>query len=201
MLAVPYYEQISETSCGAAALEMVVRFYRPSKLSKFSQRKVFAKLKETDPHSKEAHRIKTVDLVSAATSRGLSANWGRVSPDVPTMGAQIDSFLGQGIPLIACQRFTDELYFLGHFRVVIGLQDGNVIFHDPSPIFGKKQRWPLDKFSDYWKPTGANVTGGVAVWIAEQMLTQPGLLPQQSALWSPHSWAPPPDPVPAPATP
>jgi hypothetical protein len=75
------------------------------------------------------------------------------------------------IPLIACQKYTDALPQVGHFRVVLGIKDGNVIFHDPSSEFGGPAlSWPAARFSEYWQATGEAVQGGFAVLVSTNAL-------------------------------
>jgi len=65
-----------------------------------------------------------------------------------------------------CQRFSDKSPLIGHFRIVIGLGNDTIILHDPHPKHGGEAvRWNKERFIDFWKKTGKNVTGGVFVVI------------------------------------
>ncbi len=183
ILAVPYFPQIDPTSCGPAAFEMAYKKLRPSKLSKFSQKKVYGRLKEIDP-GKPQYRVTTDDLVQLALHRSLSAGWGRVSPQPAELISQVQFFLEFQIPLIACQRYSDEDHQTGHFRVIIGIDEKEVVFHDPCPkIGGEARRKSIEEFIDLWRPTGQNVTGGVGFWIYGEVLTPP-LAPDQPNRWN-----------------
>jgi predicted double-glycine peptidase len=174
ILEVPFYFQINDDACGAAALKMVYKYFRPSKLSKFSQEKVFRNLLETDPHHAQKVRITTDDIVATAHRKGFSAKWGRVSTNKQELVEQLRFFIEeQKIPVIACQRSAiDPL--LGHFRVIIGINGDEVILHDPDRANGGKAiKWSVENLLDQWKSTGKNVTGGVLIWIAKKPIDDP----------------------------
>ena len=191
ILAVPFHKQMSEFASGAAALEMVVRYHHPSKLTKFSQSKIYNKLKQLAPHSGDAYRTTIDDLIKAADWRGFRTGWGRVSPIIPTMAQHVRYFIETArIPLIVCQRRTDQDFLFGHFRVVIGIE-GDVILHDPHPETGGANLcWPLDKLDDYWRTTGANVSGGAAIWIGNTLIGANPLSSDIPNLWADREWFP-----------
>jgi predicted double-glycine peptidase len=191
-LAVPFVHQISEHACGAAALEMVIRYYRPSKLTKFSQEKVFRSFAEHEPLGTGNYRITADNIVGSARNRGFNAGWGRVTPERDRLKNEITNLVVERrIPLIACQRYTDEFYTLGHFRVIIGVEEDAVIIHDPDPkTGGPNQEWAWSKILDYWKQTSLNVTGGVGIWITNDQTFQSPLAPHQPNSWDYHRWRP-----------
>jgi ABC-type bacteriocin/lantibiotic exporter with double-glycine peptidase domain len=184
-LNVPYRQQIEESSCGIAAFEMVYKFYRPSKLSKFSQQKMYRKLQEETP-DKAKIRVHGQSIVELARDRKFESDWGRVSPDETVLNDQIKFFVEQeSIPFIAIQQWHKDPQY-GHFRVVIGLEDNFVIFHDPEPDVGGSNLLPITDFLEQWKPTrGGNVNGGVAIWIAQGVpLVTPLLDPNLPNPWA-----------------
>ncbi len=191
-LTVPFYRQISEHSCGAAALEMVVRYYRRSKSTKFSQTKMFRSFAEHEPLGTGNYRITSDNIISYARNRGFHAGWGRVSPAQEVLKNEVTYFVDNlSIPLIVCQRYTDDLYKLGHFRVIIGIEETGVILHDPDQKSGgAHQEWTWDKLLDHWKQTGPNVTGGVTIWIANDPIPQNPLSPDQPNAWDSHAFSP-----------
>lgn len=72
------------------------------------------------------------------------------------------------IPIIVCQKFTEEQPIIGHFRIVLGIDENFVYLHDPnSEIGGLKLKWSINKFMDFWQWTGDNVTGGVFCFISK----------------------------------
>jgi hypothetical protein len=185
ILPVPYHVQISEAACGVAVFEMAYRYLRPSKLTKFSQQKIYRRLEEPTPTGTNV-RVTTSSLVELARSRGLYSDWGRVSPEPASLVHQIRHFIErERVPLIACQQWHRDRT-LGHFRVIVGIDDETVAFHDPERGAGGKERTlPLDQFIDAWRPTpGGNVTGGVAVWIAARQIENP-LGPDAPNPWKP----------------
>jgi ABC-type bacteriocin/lantibiotic exporter with double-glycine peptidase domain len=190
-LTVPFVEQISNCACGAAALEMVVRYYRPSKLTKFSQAKMIRLRSEHEPLGTGNYRITTDNIVSQAHGHGFGADWGRVSPVQEVLTKQVTHFVDKlRMPLIACQRSNHD-YMLGHFRVIIGAEKTGVIIHDPDEgRGGARQVWTWDKLLDHWKQTGPNVTGGVAIWISNDPISPNPLAPDQPNAWDSHPWSP-----------
>lgn len=181
-LPVFYRQQFNDHACGAAALEMLCKYY--GRATAFSQKSVFKRLSHLEPHGSGNYRISSDDLMEAARRRGLHAGWGRVSMDAAERLQQLDYFLEQErVPLIACQKYTDDLPDLGHFRVMLAFDDKSITVHDPCPKFGgASKQWDMEKFIDYWKYTGLNVTGGVAIWLADRPLNSP-LAPGVPNLW------------------
>lgn len=164
MLEIPYVQQINDDSCGAAVLEMVYKFYD---IDNVSQEKIFNKYNKAEPHETGHSRIDTESLVEDAKQHSLQAYWKRVDlSNIPETLDIIKEFVDKNVPIIVCQKFRDEEPLLGHFRVVIAIDDDNVYFHDSHPTFGGQSiKWSKDKFIEYWQPTGQNVTGGVYVVI------------------------------------
>src|SRR5712691_5278732 len=92
VLKVPYREQLSESACGIAAFEMAYKYIRPSKLSKFSQKKVYNRLKEQTPDKTDV-RVTSDALVDLARSRGLKSAWERVNPSPGRLVEQVRYFI------------------------------------------------------------------------------------------------------------
>jgi hypothetical protein len=88
------------------------------------------------------------------------------------------------IPLIACQQWHGDRS-LGHFRVIIGIENAEIVFHDPEKQYGGQAlHLPLPEFIESWRPTsGGNVTGGVAIWISDREIISP-LDPGHPSLWN-----------------
>jgi predicted double-glycine peptidase len=159
-LDVPYVAQFNGTACGAAALEMVYKYYGKSDVS---QEDIYNKYQEIEPEFGKVSRISTANLVSDAQSRGFQSFWKRVNYlDRDEALSVLKTYLNLKIPVIVCQQFTKKSPKIGHFRVVFGVDDeDNIYFHDPR--FGGFKKWPIEQFMDYWQPTGQNVTGGVYI--------------------------------------
>lgn len=164
---VPYIKQVNDNACGSAVLEMIYKFYG---LKDVSQEVIFEKYKVLEPHGTGNFRLDTDSLVSDALGRGFLSFWAKVDFNNEQSVADLlrTLVISKKIPLIVCQKFTDEKQHegLGHFRVVVGITNDTVYVHDPHPTFGGAfQEWNIQKFIEYWKPTGNNVTGGVFVVI------------------------------------
>jgi len=68
--------------------------------------------------------------------------------------------------VIVCQKFSYEQPLIGHFRIVVGVEDNIVYIHDPCIKDGGAFReLGIDKFVEFWKPTGENVKGGIFIVI------------------------------------
>ena len=163
-LKVSYISQINENACGAAVLEMVYKYYG---LKNVSQEEIFNKYQELEPHGSGNLRITTDNLISDALSRGLHSFWARSNyGNRASVLDLLQRVISSRIPLIVCQKFTDEQPQMGHFRIVVGIR-GNVIYvHDPhAGLGGAYKKWGVEKFLEFWQPTGDNVTGGVFVVI------------------------------------
>jgi uncharacterized protein YvpB len=163
---VPYVHQININACGAAVLEMVYRYYGRDN---FSQEELMTKYQELEPHGSGNFRLNTNSLAVDAREQGFNAGIGRaIYQSVPDVIALLKLMLDSGIPLIVCQRFTDEQPLIGHFRIVVGLDEEYVYLHDPSvEIGGENLKWQINKFVDFWQETGNNVTGGIFVFITQ----------------------------------
>ena len=128
-LEVPFVHQTNEASCGAAALEMVYR-YLGRRTAK--QKNIFRKMAEPEPHGSGAMRMSNAGMAEDALNRGLYAC--AHAFDVTSEEAAIrdlSKFLSQGVPVIACQKFSTEKPLLGHYRVVVGIKPGAVTLNDP----------------------------------------------------------------------
>ncbi len=163
LLSVPYKSQINNHACGAAALEMVYKFYG---FNDVSQQEIVNQYQEFEPHGSGNLCITTDNLVEDARKRGFHSEWKRAN-----LNLQVDDLLtawvNSRMPIIVCQKYTDEQPLLGHCRVFLGFDGQYVNFHDPcTETGGSNLRWPKDKFVDFWKATGKNVTGGVYVIIS-----------------------------------
>jgi len=158
-LKVPYVEQNNENSCGPAALEMVFKFYGIN----INQNDIFEQYKKPNPDLKDNYYITTDDLVNFAKNNGFNESfWKKTDLTEKEINNLINGFIEKRIPIIACQQFTKEIPS-GHFRVVTGIFKNKIYFHDPYD--GPRKNWTMNKFIDYWMPSGKTVTGGVYIII------------------------------------
>ncbi|MDP3953271.1 MAG: papain-like cysteine protease family protein [bacterium] len=163
---VPYVAQTDDGSCGAAALEMIYKYYGEEDIS---QDKIFEKHKSKDLEESGVMGIATDDLVDDARERGFISYWGRadVSNKEDSL-RQLRKFLDRKIPLIVEQQSTSDKK-LGHYRVVFGVDNKYVYLHDPDDrddeLGGASVKVPIDRFMELWHKTGKNVTGGLFIFI------------------------------------
>ena len=113
VLDVPYLPQ-SALLCGGAAVAMVERWW--------GRRGVYAQDFAPLVHP-ELGGILTTDLAAAARTRG----WNTQVLD-PT-AEQVQRALQDGVPVIALIEVGHDRY---HYVVVVGWNDGHVVFHDPA---------------------------------------------------------------------
>ncbi len=166
LLAVPYIPQFRPHACGAAVLEMIYKFYG---VEEVSQPDIMKKYEEPELEGSTNTMIATGNLVQDATGKNFVSFWGQVNyQNTEHAVGPLKLFINEMcIPLIVCQQFTEERPKLGHFRIVLGIDDDTVCLHDPDPqTGGKNLSWPISKFMKFWQPTGKNVTGGVFVFIS-----------------------------------
>jgi len=164
-LKVPYISQINDNACGAAVLEMVYKYYG---LKNISQEDIFNKYKELEPHGSGNLRLSTGSLVQDAKERGFESDWDYVDTNDKISSIELlrEATNDFKVPVIVCQKFSDEYPLIGHFRIVVGVEGDIVYVHDPHlKTGGAFMKWKADKFMDFWKKTGENVTGGVFVVI------------------------------------
>lgn len=160
LIEVPYIQQNDINSCGAAALEMIYKYYG---LYEISQDDIFNKYKKLEPHGSGNYYIEVEDLIADSQSRGFTAEWFRSAVDYSGIN-KLKELVDQGIPVVVCQQVSKEDSLMGHFRIVTGVDNLYVYLHDPLRG-GDGIKWYHKKFLSFWKKTGLNVTGGVTIII------------------------------------
>ena len=158
-LSIPFVYQYNKNSCGAAALEMVYKYFR---LKDISQEDIFEKYKKLEPHESGNYYITVKDLILDAKSKDFHTKLYRINYSSIQSLSLLKEILDKSVPIIVCQQYTKEKPLIGHFRVVVGINDKFVFFHDPSQkVGGENLKWSYQEFLDYWQPTGKNVSGGI----------------------------------------
>ena len=167
LLKVPYIAQFNSNACGAAVLQMIYEYYG---LQDVSQEILFNTYQELEPRGSGNLRMTTDALVQDSRERGFNSGWSRVnySSNEDSINLLKILVLKNKIPIIVCQKFTEDHPTIGHFRIVLGIDEGFVYLHDPNnEIGGPKLKWPINKFMDFWQWTGDNVTGGIFCYISK----------------------------------
>src|SRR5207248_9569383 len=103
-----------------------------------SQEAIFERWKAAERRGTGNLMMATDSLVKDARERGFRSGWARVNfrADEDSLG-MIGVFVNElRMPVIVCQKFTEEQPRIGHFRIVLDLGDGQVTLHDPSPHVG-----------------------------------------------------------------
>lgn len=169
-LDVPFIMQNHPNSCGAAALEMIYKYFG---IQGIDQSSIMLQYQELEPHGTGNLRITTDALIADATSRGLTSQWMRAPFRDTEKSLKLLRILVKEleIPVIVCQKYDDDFRNrqIGHFRVVIGIDDRFIYLNDPDMHSGSKNaQWPISKFMEYWQPTGENVTGGIFCMVSNK---------------------------------
>lgn len=153
-LNVPYKSQWdndaadSRTDCGPASLAMVIEYFTGKKV------KTNEVLAATGAQKDKL--ISFSQLIEAGKQFGVDL-WYTKGKDL----AYIEDKLRNGIPLIALVKYKylisrqDKNYNLGHFLVVVGMDDDAVIVHDPNfwgefRPHGEYHRYTKQEFLEAW---------------------------------------------------
>jgi ABC-type bacteriocin/lantibiotic exporter with double-glycine peptidase domain len=154
-LQVPYFYQSELSSCGAAALAMIYGFYGFLRTEKeiWEKRKLPRQLES-------GFYIQTKSLIEDAIDCNFEEIHGKMPLDNQTLlKNNLLEIIKNEIPILVCKQRKNPI--LGHFVVIIGINESNIIFHDPED--GKKRKIKIKKFINEWKATGSEVTGGVFI--------------------------------------
>lgn len=170
ILSVPFVKQNYNNSCGAAALEMV---YKYNGLKDVSQEEIFNKSEKFDLGNGN-YILKEETLVLDAKSRGFFSEIFQASfSDIKDGVEFLTSFIKHKIPLIVCQQWKKNSG-IGHFRVVIGIDENFVYFQDSNIEKGLEYlKWKHKKFFDHWETDGKMVLGNTCIIVTEKGLKLP----------------------------
>lgn len=177
LLKVPHIKQSAETTCGAAVLSMIYQFYG---LKDQSEDKIWHRLKERRYLNPNEEFIQTSKLAEDAKNQGFhyiigQAVWNQEEKAV----GLLKEFLRIGAPIIVCQKFKRDSG-IGHFRIVIGLNEDEIILNDPyleDSVF----RMNKSDFLEMWQKCSDEVIGGQFVVILNE--TQSEKLGNLPLLW------------------
>jgi PKD repeat protein len=158
---VPYHSQIKWYYCGPACLEMLFNYYGTD----ISQTEI-AGVARTDPNP-PAMGTYMDDMIRAAQFSDLSTSVGTEhSPITGYTGrglgyaafgtwymtmAELKTLIDSGYPIIVLMRYgTSSSQNYGHFRVVIGYDDGTSVFTLHDPIDGANIQMDYSTFDYLW---------------------------------------------------
>jgi len=151
ILDVPFVRQLTY-HCGPVALEMV---YKYNGLNNISQEELFKKIpKQKDSLGNPFILVK--DLVADAKERSFESFIFdfRNYPNKEII-SMTRSFIECGIPVISCGQWKKDRS-IGHFRVILKIDDEHVFFHDPDlPNNKGYTKYTHDSFLSYWKSRGS----------------------------------------------
>lgn len=114
-LKVPFCKQDTKYSCGAASTQMILKFFDIF----FSEEELIKKLK-TD----EEFGVNPKEITEFFNKQGLFCYVNDQSSI-----EEVESFLGKGLPVMVnyLEPSNDE----GHYAVVVGIANGDIILNDP----------------------------------------------------------------------
>lgn len=145
LVSVPDVRQCTEYSCGASALQAVL-FYWGQEYREMTLMTMLHTTPENGTHPN--------DILRVAKELGLEAN---IKENLTL--ADLEKAIDRGIPVIVCcQAWRDEEDFekswtevweSGHYMVVIGYDQSNIYFEDPS-LMGSRGVIPRSEFMDRW---------------------------------------------------
>jgi len=132
---VPYVEQMDPYWCGPASLAIVLNYWGYP----INQSVIAAEIYDAEHHltyiSDMVHYPETLGFISEASSSNLS---------------YVKEMLRLGVPVIVLQRFSSTVSY-GHYRVVVGYDDGVGCFSVDDPILGENYRIPYKSFVSLWR--------------------------------------------------
>lgn len=131
---VPYFEQERDFTCGPAVLRMILAYFGVSVSEEHLSQEV---------HTGHAYGTHHRWLIEAPCHHGLHT----YVHDHATL-AQIERFLEDGCPVVVHFLNSDDND--GHYSVIVGIDDTDVIFNDPWPPLGKEFRLPRGEFERRW---------------------------------------------------
>lgn len=167
-LLVQHIKQSMETSCGAAALSMVYQYFKKNDQT---EKVIWERLKKSRPQVPGQYYLETTDMAIDSQKQGFCYFLAQAVLDSSDLALQpIKEFLSLSIPIIVCQKLS-ESNILGHFRVVIGIDEKNIILNDPME---EKNETIIDinRFMTLWAKTeNGEVIGGqfLAIFKKEQI--------------------------------
>ncbi|MFA6536719.1 MAG: cysteine peptidase family C39 domain-containing protein [Candidatus Paceibacterota bacterium] len=132
MLKVPYFKQDNNYSCGAAALQMVLRFY-----GEIYSEKHLAEVLGSNKDFGTSHQA-MIDFVRKDGFHVHEADF--ASHD------DLKEFLSKNIPVIV--NFLEPESNEGHYAVVIGCEVGHIFLNDPWD--GKGFKLTIEAFEKRW---------------------------------------------------
>jgi len=156
ILKVPFKKQNQTNTCGAACLEMVLRYFGVNE----TEEEIFKEISIISPESGRLY-TRTAHLVHFAIVKDFVAIHSCLK-DI----TDLDKLLRLKLPIIVLQRHSVNNESLAHFKVVIGLEGNSYIVHDPE--IGAKQLISKEVFEKLGKkqPNGENTQDNLFILIS-----------------------------------
>lgn len=157
---IPYERQQGSRTCGAAALCMVYRSFGMD----CTQLTVWDAIRTPDSSGRDY--TATDRMIRDALSRGFYAAAGRATDALHTLALCKDNSI-RAILSHRVNRDSD----LGHYTVLIDINDEAVIVHDPDPDRGPSRSIPRSDLLELWnpRPPQSGITGNILITIVNQL--------------------------------
>lgn len=170
LLKVPHFKQTSESSCGAAALSMVYSYHG---FQDQTEEVIWKRLKVPRKSVQGEEILRTIPMAKDAIEFELSYFYGQAVMGETLISLQpIKEFLSLSIPVVVCQKISKE-NSLGHFRVVTGIEGGDIYLNDPLNEKGAEKK-DIKEFMELWqKADNDEVVGGEFFAIFEKEKLRP----------------------------
>ena len=171
ILDIQHIRQTYTNSCGAAALEMMYKYW---KLEDENQEDIFNRLPKFDAGN-GYFVIKEEIIVGDAIRNGFISGILQVNfSDLNDCVEFVSSFISLGIPFIVCQQWKINSG-ASHFRVVSGVDKDFIYFKD-SNVERETIKWRHQKFFDHWQSDGNMVLGNTLIFISRQKSDLPQMV-------------------------
>ena len=156
ILKVPFKQQSQPNTCGAACLEMVLKYYDFN----VSESKIFQKISSKAPQTGRLY-IGTSNLIKFVSENGFDLQY-----NIKNI-VNLKPYLKNRFPVIVLQRHTVTDEFFAHFRVVVGFKHKSYIVHDPEKETGANKLIYNTILKELWKkqPNGENESDNVFILI------------------------------------
>jgi ABC-type bacteriocin/lantibiotic exporter with double-glycine peptidase domain len=133
LLSVPYFKQDTDYDCGHAVLQMLVAFFHKS----WTLDEIRSML-----HTNSQYGTDNRDLITGAEKLGFV-----VFAKENASLEDIRKYLKKGVPVVV--NYIEPEGNVGHYAIVIGIEDKNIILNDPWHDAGFTLS--LDNFNNRWR--------------------------------------------------
>ena len=151
---VSHVEQNGPTHCGVACLEMVYKYFSIDR----EQDDIWQIRKTQRPNNPSEFFMTTDNMIRDLIDNGFTTIVGQFFLEKKLLLGSLKRLLNNGTPIIACIQWEVNPV-LGHFVVIIGVENDQIIYLNPETDSIPKTE-NTSSFVNRWKATGTEVIGG-----------------------------------------